>query len=327
MNIKERLQRKSQKDRIQQLKKQKQTIAVALRNTTSQDATLTAFLKEYDILLDEEIHFYSTAKWIGDRVARRILTNPEKSGYGKMIDVFKTGGGIVVGDLRLPIPEQADEWTMMDEFIDLLLPYLFAKNDLAFDESFYDEGPYELGNVLLEKEDVVMDCGANMGLFSAFASMKGCKVFAFEPMEYIRHTYLEKTAKMQQNIEVCPFALSDQVGEAEFQLDTDNIGASRQSEGESSCAVKMQKVKVITLDQFVRERNLERLDFIKADIEGAERHMLLGAKETIRKFSPKLAICTYHLPDDPKVLREIILSIQPRYKIVEKYKKMYAYVE
>ena len=215
----------------------------------------------------------------------------------------------------------------MDEFIDLILPYLFAKNKLVFDEILYDEGPYELENVRLEKDAVVMDCGANMGLFSAFASMKGCKVFAFEPMEYIRHTYLEKTAQMQRNIEICPFALSGQAGEAEFQLDTDNIGASRKNEGKTNGALKMQKVKVITLDQFVRERNLERLDFIKADIEGAERHMLLGAKETIRKFSPKLAICTYHLPDDPKVLREIILSIQPRYKIVEKYKKMYAYVE
>ena len=96
MNIKERLQRRSQRDKIRQLKKQKQAIPVTLSEIESknlQDMKLTSFLKEYNILLDEEIHFYSTAKWIGDRFAKKIVINPEKRHYRKMIDIFKTGGG------------------------------------------------------------------------------------------------------------------------------------------------------------------------------------------------------------------------------------------
>ncbi len=82
----------------------------------------------------------------------------------------------------------------------------------------------------------------------------------------------------------------------------------------------------VTLDSFVRENNLERVDFIKADIEGFERHMLLGAQETLRKFAPKLALCTYHLPDDPQVLENLIKQANPNYNVVQKRKKLYASV-
>ena len=80
------------------------------------------------------------------------------------------------------------------------------------------------------------------------------------------------------------------------------------------------------MDTFVEENKLPSVDFIKADIEGAERYMLMGAKRVLKEFAPKIAICTYHLPDDPKVLRELILDANPNYIIEEKFKKMYAYV-
>jgi FkbM family methyltransferase len=84
------------------------------------------------------------------------------------------------------------------------------------------------------------------------------------------------------------------------------------------------KIHITSLDAFVKENNIQRIDFIKADIEGAERDMLQGAAEVLKKFAPKLAICTYHLPDDPEVLERIILDANPDYKIVQRQKKLYA---
>ena len=54
--------------------------------------------------------------------------------------------------------------------------------------------------------------------------------------------------------------------------------------------------------------------------------MLMGAKQVLKEFAPKIAICKYHLPDDPQILRELILDGNPNYVIEERWKKIYAYV-
>ena len=61
-----------------------------------------------------------------------------------------------------------------------------------------------------------------------------------------------------------------------------------------------------TIDDYVSENGIVRVDFIKADIEGAERDMLRGVVKILQRFKPKLSICTYHLKDDPEVLESIV---------------------
>jgi len=47
----------------------------------------------------------------------------------------------------------------------------------------------------------------------------------------------------------------------------------------------------------------------------------------LKTYAPKLAICTYHLPDDKEVLTKLILQANPDYKIEYAWKKLYAWVE
>ena len=54
------------------------------------------------------------------------------------------------------------------------------------------------------------------------------------------------------------------------------------------------KKNAITIDKFVEENNIEKIDYIKMDVEGAERTILEGAIKTIKKFKPHLAIAIYH---------------------------------
>jgi hypothetical protein len=85
-----------------------------------------------------------------------------------------------------------------------------------------------------------------------------------------------------------------------------------------------EKIKITTLDNFIHEQNLKKVDFIKSDIEGAERDMLKGARTVLKEFAPKLALCTYHLPDDPDVMEALIKDANPNYKVVHINKKLFA---
>jgi FkbM family methyltransferase len=185
------------------------------------------------------------------------------------------------------------------------------------------EGPYGYKDakmdVTVKKDDVVIDAGSWIGDFSAYAVSKGAIAYAFEPVKSI-FDELCKTAEINENIYPLQKGLSDNEGEVDI-----FISDSASSVIQEVSSTK-ETIKLTTLDKFVEENKLERIDFIKADIEGAERDMLRGATNVLKKFAPKLAICTYHLPDDPKVLEQIIKDANPDYTVVLLRKKLFAAV-
>ena len=71
---------------------------------------------------------------------------------------------------------------------------------------------------------------------------------------------------------------------------------------------------VTTIDAYARENNLPSVDFIKLDVEGAELEILKGAKTSIARYKPILAISAYHKLDDFWVLMNFIKSIRPDYE-------------
>jgi len=70
----------------------------------------------------------------------------------------------------------------------------------------------------------------------------------------------------------------------------------------------------ISIDDFVTNNKLEKVDFIKMDIEGAERYALQGALQTIKKFRPKLAIAIYHSMEDLVEIPQWIKSLNLGYE-------------
>ena len=74
-------------------------------------------------------------------------------------------------------------------------------------------------------------------------------------------------------------------------------------------------VKLTTVDKIVSELDLQRVDFIKMDIEGSEQRALKGAQETIRRFKPRMAIASYHLADDNDKIPEIVRRVRSDYQI------------
>lgn len=208
-----------------------------------------------------------------------------------------------------------------------------AKHIFHESKEYQVESSYECGQVIMEEGDVVFDCGANIGIFSAVAASLGCSVYAFEPVQFIAN-YTKKVAELYHGkMKVVDKVLSNQVGEISFvEVNSDYNYAGDSSkilvDGQynESETHHLTKVPSITIDEYVRQNKIPRIDFIKADIEGAERQMLSGAKKTLAELAPKLSICTYHLPDDREVLTNIIMAANGQYKIEYKWDKLYAYV-
>ena len=243
-------------------------------------------------------------------------------------------GFLKTGKYRWPIPYNEDMDTFLWEYADLIMPCLVKDYDYSRVESLFDEGPYELNEKVSVKEgDVVVDCGANLGLFSSAVADRAGRIYAFEPSEKLCERYLEPLQTLYSNITIVKSGVAATTGERTFLYYPKSCGSSKIEsadavmEHKSKELCEKQTISCYSLDDFVRRNQIWRVDYIKADIEGAERELLQGAQETLRKFAPKLSICTYHLPDDKEVLERLILEANPNYKIIHAYKKLYAYVE
>ena len=57
------------------------------------------------------------------------------------------------------------------------------------------------------------------------------------------------------------------------------------------------------------------MDFIKADVEGAEIDLIFGAEKTIRELSPNLAIAVYHKPENANMIADFIEGLSLGYTI------------
>jgi FkbM family methyltransferase len=226
--------------------------------------------------------------------------------------------------------KNVDLFMLPPVFIDTFLFSMFYNNNYSKElvlwlDPLMPEGPYGYVDnnfdVTVKKGDVVIDAGAWIGDFSAYAACGGGGVFAFEPEEN-NFSVLQKTAALNGN-KIYP--VKKGLGKNECEIEMFGRGPSGSIERTAPAGTrKITKIKITTLDKFADEENLKRLDFIKADIEGAERDMLAGAKNVLKDFAPKLAICTYHLPDDPEVLEGLIMEANPKYRVLHTRKKLFA---
>ena len=83
---------------------------------------------------------------------------------------------------------------------------------------------------------------------------------------------------------------------------------------------KGDKIQSASLDDVL---NGERATYIKFDVEGMEESAILGAKETIKKYKPKMLVSAYHKTDDYFRLPLLVNEIRSDYKV---YMRHYKYL-
>lgn len=185
---------------------------------------------------------------------------------------------------------------------------------------------YESEELSISNNDVVFDCGANMGLFAAYAASKGATVYCFEPCSSTR-VLLEQTQHLYpHNIRIYPYAIGGCTDIATL-YHTDNIGANHLSQydvNKDNEIMGYERVPVITIDNFVADTGIVPT-IIKMDIEGAEIDAIRGGIQTLNTHSPKCVIASYHFSDTEKHIRSIINTLSSKWKIEKKQDNLFLY--
>lgn len=174
-------------------------------------------------------------------------------------------------------------------------------------EAFYrdDWHYYEIEETTVKPGDVVLDAGAAEGLFTLIVSERAERVYAVEPLPMFADS-MRKTFHGVENVEIIEAALSDAPGAGV--MNENGISSSVSSSGSGV------KVAVDTVDDLFFRKGI-RISYIKADLEGNELDMLMGAKETIRASAPRIAITTYHRAEHAGLIKGLLLDLNPAYRI------------
>ena len=176
---------------------------------------------------------------------------------------------------------------------------------------------YGADEVAVKAGDVVLDCGANVGVFTRMALERGAGlVVSIEPapktVECLRRNFEKEIAAGR--VIVVPKGVWSHSDVLELAQ-----GGDGNSTGDSFVLGQNQankvKVPLTTIDILAVELKLPRVDFVKMDIEGAEKEALRGAAETIRRYHPRMAIASEHLPDDVPAIPRTVSAIWSGYTV------------
>lgn len=165
------------------------------------------------------------------------------------------------------------------------LLYFYCKVDSSFGVLGY-----------LKPADVILDMGGNIGqtaMMMAKAAGEQSKIYSFEPFP---NTYgmfvsnLKLNPELQKRVVITQCALGNAPSMLQMYKDCESNSGSYRIFTSKAVGKEMIQVPVSTIDIFVKENNLLKIDLIKIDVEGFEMNVLKGAATTLQALKPDLFI-------------------------------------
>lgn len=256
-------------------------------------------------MLNQTQHFQDAYDGLADDMSRRVFLWCAQYRIAAYLFQSKEDA-----DLLFPPVIGKAEWRRMAA-AGASLPEARLEGHLDIDlvENFVIDGYRLPGICEVAAGDTVIDLGAFNGnssiVLSRHAGPRG-RVFAFEPNPQTREMLARNLSAVKaDNVEVIPAGVSDTPGELGFVQE----GAASRFAAEGDI-----RVPVVTIDGLVEDRGIERVDFLKLDIEGYEMPALRGAARTISEHRPKIAVAVYHLHRDLYEIQSFIKKLSPWYR-------------
>ena len=169
-----------------------------------------------------------------------------------------------------------------------------------------------------KKDLVILDIGANVGLFTLYAKDSASRIVSVEPTPSHQHLF-EKIAGKYENVELVKAALSNKDEDVSFYIYNGNTTQNSLIKGEPDEEVK---VEGLTFESLLKKVNIDHVDFCKIDIEGSE--MIAITEETLKPVYDKIdrMFIETHATEAGPDLRWEDSLIKNRYKLEEVLKKV-----
>ena len=156
---------------------------------------------------------------------------------------------------------------------------------------YIDDSLYQFNECFIKEGDVVLDLGANIGIFTRFASDKGAKkVYSFEP---VQENFRLLSLNRPDNCEAHRIAISNKDNDAvQISYKPNCPGGSSIIKYEDGI---LQTCMTMTVDTLINNGVIEQPDFIKMDIEGAEVLAFDGISDDVLR---KIRCITMEMHED-----------------------------
>jgi len=174
----------------------------------------------------------------------------------------------------------------------------------------------------IKPNDVVFDIGVDFGSFTLPALAMGAFVYAIEPRD-------EAISNIKRNLKLNGFKNIRIIQSVLYNKENVSclIGSGGRSTVTDDCSNEM-KTSTTTLDSLVEKIVLQRLDWIKIDVEGVELNVLKGGENTIRKFKPNIIVENHLFKDcmSETKIKNYIASLGLGYKAITEQDLLYSLV-
>ena len=177
-------------------------------------------------------------------------------------------------------------------------PYSISSDDDYLDhvEGEFEPEMVSLFKSLVQPTDTVLDIGANIGCTSLLFGDLARKVYSFEPSPTTHRWLIENVQRAKlNNVEPLNLGLGKDAGTFELTFAPNNrSGGFVSNLTNASEGHQVEQITIAKGDDFIRERQIAKVDFIKIDVEGFEQSVIQGLAETIARDQPIVALELNH---------------------------------
>ncbi|WP_298146228.1 FkbM family methyltransferase [Flavobacterium sp.] len=163
---------------------------------------------------------------------------------------------------------------------------------------------YQKKGTEISENEVLLDVGTAEGLFALSVSQLCKEMILVEPSKSFCEALSKTFENSPSKVRIVNAAVGDYIGKVTFaQSSLDGSLYDENTGGE--------EVDLLTIDAIVGDTPIT---YLKADVEGFEQQLINGAKETIKRCKPKIAITSYHPQNNAHEMITAIKQMVPEYK-------------